>query len=334
MRVVSLDVFRGITIAGMILVNNPGSWQHVYAPLRHAEWHGWTPTDMVFPFFLWISGLAMTLSFARRKAEGADRGRLLLHAARRGALIFLLGFMLNLLPNFDFANVRIPGVLQRIGICYFCATGLYLYLSRRGLYIAAGALLAVYTAIMLLLPFPGATADRWSMEANAARYIDGLLLSGHMWRQTKEWDPEGVLSTVPAIVTVLCGILARRYLVSGAVLTAAGLALDFWIPINKALWTPSFVLLMAGLASMGYGLVEGRKWKFFEIYGTNSIVSFVLSGMVARLLAGTGWGKAIYQGLAGFTSEINASLLYALLNVALCFSVVWWLYRRKILVRL
>jgi predicted acyltransferase len=334
MRVVSLDVFRGITIAGMILVNNPGSWQHVYAPLRHAEWHGWTPTDMVFPFFLWISGLAMTLSFARRKAEGADRGRLLLHAARRGALIFLLGFMLNLLPNFDFANVRIPGVLQRIGICYFCATGLYLYLSRRGLYIAAGALLAVYTAIMLLLPFPGATADRWSMEANAARYIDGLLLSGHMWRQTKEWDPEGVLSTVPAIVTVLCGILARRYLVSGAVLTAAGLVVDFWIPINKALWTPSFVLLMAGLASMGYGLVEGRKWKFFEIYGTNSIVSFVLSGMVARLLAGTGWGKAIYQGLAGFTSEINASLLYALLNVALCFSVVWWLYRRKILVRL
>ncbi len=334
MRVVSLDVFRGITIAGMILVNNPGSWQHVYAPLRHAEWHGWTPTDMVFPFFLWISGLAMTLSFARRKAEGADRGRLLLHAARRGALIFLLGLVLNLLPNFDFANVRIPGVLQRIGICYFCATGLYLYLSRRGLYIAAGALLTLYTATMLLLPFPGATADRWSMEANAARHIDGLLLNGHMWRQSKVWDPEGVLSTVPAVVTVLCGILARRYLLSGAVLTAAGLLLDFWIPINKSLWTPSFVLLMAGLASMGYGLMEGRKWKFFEIYGTNSIVSFVLSGMVARLLAGTGWGKALYEGLGGFTSAINASLLYALLNVALCFSVVWWLYRRKILVRL
>lgn len=118
-RLVSLDVFRGITIAAMILVNNPGSWDQIYAPLRHAVWHGWTAADMVFPFFLWISGVAMTLSFSRRKREGADKGKLLLHTARRAAAIFALGLLLNLIPNFDFAQVRIPGVLQRIGICYF-----------------------------------------------------------------------------------------------------------------------------------------------------------------------------------------------------------------------
>ncbi len=342
MRLVSLDVFRGLTIAGMILVNNPGSWQHVYAPLRHAEWHGWTPTDMVFPFFLWISGLAMTLSFARRKAEGADKQNLLLHAGRRAATIFLLGLALNLIPNFDFAGVRIPGVLQRIGVCYFFATFIYLFASRRGQIFAVVSLLVGYTAVMLYLPYPGAGADRWSMESNAARYLDGLLLEGHMWRQTKVWDPEGVWSTVPAIGTMLCGVLARRYVLSGVVLTVAGLLLDFVIPINKALWTPSFVLLMAGLASLLYGglayLMEEKGWrrgtKFFEIYGTNAIVSFVLSGMLGRVMGMSGAGKRVFEAMSTVVSSENASLLYGLLNVAVCFSVVWWLYRKRILVRL
>jgi predicted acyltransferase len=346
-RLLSLDVFRGMTIAGMILVNNPGSWTAIYPPLRHAEWHGWTPTDMVFPFFLWISGMAMTLSFSRRKEQGADKGKLLLHTGRRAATIAGLGLLLNLIPAFDLASFRIPGVLQRIGICYFFATLIYLYTSRRGQLIAAVSLLAAYTAVMLFLPFPGAGADRWSIDANAARYIDGLTLTGHMWRQTKVWDPEGVLSTVPAIVTVLCGILARSYVREGLVLAAGGLLLGLWIPINKSLWTPSFVLLMAGLASVIFGLLHRwidagghrRGWKFFEIYGTNAIVSFVGSGAIARILTminvdGLPASRWIYNQLLLIASPMNASLLYALGNVAAMFLVVLLLYRKRVMVRL
>lgn len=341
-RLISLDVFRGITIAAMILVNNPGSWDQIYSPLRHAAWHGWTPTDMVFPFFLWISGVAMTLSFARRKEEGADKGKLLLHTARRAATIFAIGLLLNLIPNFDFAHVRIPGVLQRIGVCYFFATLIYLYTTRRGQMLAVAGLLGGYAAIMVFAPFPGATADRWSMESNAARFIDGIVLEGHMWRQSKVWDPEGALSTLPAIATMLCGILATRYLVSGLFLALAGLSLGIMIPINKSLWTPSFVLLMAGFASMIFGALRWwidekrqlRGWNFFEIFGTNAIVSFVLSGAIARILGLTGAGTPIYQWLCNFASPINASLFYALLNVAACFIVVYLMYRKRILVRL
>jgi predicted acyltransferase len=341
-RLASLDIFRGITIATMILVNNPGSWSHIYPPLAHAEWHGFTPTDMVFPFFLWISGLAMTLSFARRKTVGADRANLLLHTARRSATIFAIGLMFNLVPNFDFAHVRVPGVLQRIGVCYFFATLIYLYTSRRGQIATVIGLLAFYTGIMFFYPFPAATADRWSIDSNAARYFDGILLEGHMWSKTKVWDPEGALSTIPAIATVLCGILARQYLKSGAILAATGLLISLIIPINKSLWTPSFVLVMAGFASIIFGTLQwwidekgNRKgWSFFEIYGTNAIVSFVLSGVLARILGMTGTGKAIFDQLCTIASPINASLLYALLNVAACFSVVYLLYRKRILVRL
>lgn len=341
----------------MILVNNPGSWQAVYPPLEHAPWHGWTFTDLVFPFFLWISGFAMTLSFGRRRAEGAPRATLLLHTARRAATIAGLGLLLNLVPAFDFAHVRIPGVLQRIGVCYFFATLLFLFFGPWGRALMGMGLLALYSALMLYAPFPGMTPDRWSIDANFARYVDGLLLSGHMWRQTKDWDPEGALSTLPAIATVLLGILAaqalagqayRRLLFSGLALTGAGLLLGTVIPINKNLWTPSYVLLTAGLASMVfaglYYAVELRQWtrgiRFFEIFGTNAIVSFVLSGAIARILGLTHVGSRttaawLYETVfLPLAAPRNASVLYALMNVAVVYLVVWWMYRRKILVRL
>ena len=347
-RLVSLDVFRGITIAMMILVNNPGPSGDVYWPLEHAEWHGWTPTDMVFPFFLWISGLAMTLSVARRQTQGADRMRLLVHAARRAAVIFGIGLLFNLFPSFDFAHVRIPGVLQRIAVCYLVSTLIYLYTSRRGQMIVAAALLGVYSAIMLFLPFPGAMLDRWGMDSNAARYLDGIVLEGHMWTKSKVWDPEGMLSTLPAIATMLFGILASSYLRSGLILTAAGLWLGWVFPINKSLWTPSFVLLMAGLASIGFGLLhwwiedEGHRagWKFFEIFGTNSIVSYVLSGMAGRFLSlsqvqGVPTSQWLFQVVfLPVASPPVASVLYALAVVMTIFLVVYALYVRRILVRL
>ncbi len=356
-RLRSLDVFRGITIAAMILVNNPGSWSHIYWPLAHASWHGWTPTDAVFPFFLWISGLAMTLSFARRRAEGANRGLLLLHTARRAAFILGLGLLLNLLANPNWDSVRLPGVLQRIGICYFFATLISLYTGRRGMVVASGLLLSLYGLAVQFLPFPGSLPDRWSREANLARYVDGQVLAGHMWSQSKVWDPEGLLSTVPAIVSVLLGILAggllerrdvRGFLQWGLALVGAAYALSPWIPFNKSLWTPSFTLLMAGLASVFFGivfwLVEGERWRrgtgFFAIYGTNAIVSFVASGMLARFLSAfpvgnQSLGRAAYGALLGlFADPRFASLAYALLNVIAMFGLVWLLHRRKILVRL
>jgi len=350
-RLLSLDVFRGVTIASMILVNNPGSWSYVFAPLRHAEWHGWTFTDLVFPFFLWMVGVAMTLSFARRVEQGDDRGKLLLHALRRGATIVALGLLLNLVPKFDFANVRIPGVLPRIGVCYMIGSAIYLYTSRRGQRVAVALLLGIYAALML----PGGFAK----EDNFARTVDSLLLSGHMWSATKVWDPEGVVSTIPAVATCLLGCLAGAIVRSqrpvqekatwlylrGALLLAAGLALDPLMPINKNLWTATFTLFMAGMACVCFasflwvcdGLGLGERWLHpFRVYGSNAIVMFVASGLLARVLALSGaqawiW-QNVYSGL--FPDPRLGSLAFALTEVFLLYWVAWALYRKGIFVRL
>ena len=350
-RLLSLDVFRGVTIASMILVNNPGSWTHVFPPLRHADWHGWTFTDLVFPFFLWMVGVAMTLSFARRVEDGAGRGRLLMHALRRGAMILGLGLLLNLVPKFDFAHVRIPGVLPRIGVCYMIGSAIYLYTSRRGQQIAVILLLAFYAVLMM----PGGFAK----EDNFARTVDSMLLEGHMWTATKVWDPEGVVSTIPAIATCLLGCLAGYVIRSnapvhekatslylrGALLMAAGLALDPLMPINKNLWTATYAFFMAGLASVCYagflwvcdGLGHGERWLHpFRVYGSNAIVMFVASGMLARLLSLSGaqawiWDR-VYSGM--FADPRWGSLAFALTEVVLLYGVAWVLYRRGIFVRL
>ncbi|MBY0507873.1 MAG: DUF5009 domain-containing protein [Bryobacteraceae bacterium] len=351
-RLVSLDVLRGATIASMILVNNPGSWAHVFPPLRHAVWHGWTFTDLVFPFFLWMVGLSLTFSFARRVEAGADRAKLYLHTLRRGAAILGLGLFLNLVPLFDFAHVRIPGVLQRIGICYLLAAAIFLLTSTRGLAVAVAVLLVFYTVLMTGHGY----ADPWSIHNNYARSMDSLWLAGHMWVNTKVWDPEGIVSTLPAIASCLLGALAG-YLVrspkaplekvawlyfSGNLLLLAGLFLDPWIPINKSLWTPSYTLLMAGLASLSlatfYWLCDVHAFSFtpLRIYGSNAIVMFVLSGLLGKLLSLTGAGPWLwshfYSGL--FTDLRLGSLTAALAQVVLLYGVAWLLYRRGIFVRL
>ncbi|HYZ84192.1 MAG TPA: heparan-alpha-glucosaminide N-acetyltransferase domain-containing protein, partial [Bryobacteraceae bacterium] len=211
-RLLSLDVFRGGTIAAMILVNNPGTWTAVYPPLEHAAWHGWTFTDLVFPFFLWMVGVSVTFSFAKRIANGDDKRRLWVHVLRRSFLIFAIGLLLNLIPYFRFDTVRIPGVLQRIGICYLVAASIFLFSNARQRIGWTIALLSSYWLLMMYYPVPGVGAGNLSEEANFAKYVDGLILQGHMWAQSRTWDPEGIISTLPAIATVLFGIFAGEIL--------------------------------------------------------------------------------------------------------------------------
>jgi len=381
-RMVSLDVFRGITIAAMILVNDPGSWSHVYAPLEHAEWNGWTPTDLIFPFFLFIAGVSMTLSFASRAARGVTRGSLAIHVARRSVLIFAIGLFLNGLPFFDLHTIRIMGVLQRIALCYLAAGLLYLATCRRSIdadgkvrmrvNIAAIAgvaliLLVGYWALMTFVPVPGYGAGQLGKDENLAAYIDRGLMGGHLWSESKTWDPEGLLSTLPAIATALIGILAGEWLrsqcrgarkilglvIAGAVLTLAGQLLHPYFPINKNLWTSTFVLFTGGFAmlllALCYWLVDLRGWRKwaapFLVFGMNAILAYALAAIVSETsidfeFAGPGGrGQTLHGWLynnffAPYTNPKNASLGFAVFFVLLILAPLWPLYRRKIFVRI
>jgi predicted acyltransferase len=369
-RLLSLDAFRGATIAGMLLVNNPGSWGDLYAPLEHAPWHGWTPTDMIFPFFLWIVGVAMTLSFARRVEQGADRGELFRHAVVRSALIiglglFLAAFPFGLLPahNFSLAKLRLPGVLQRIGLCYLVASAIYLRTTWRGQLGWAAGLLLGYWALLMLVPVPGYGAGVLTPQGNLAWWIDSHLLAGHTWSgaPVPGFDPEGLLSTIPAVATTLFGAitghwirnysgagLSLRLLRDGAVLLAIGAAWGLVFPINKNLWTSSYTVFMAGWATALLGVchwvIDVRGWQAWArpliIYGSNALAMFVLAGLIGKLLYLIKWtdaaGKAItlktwiYQGyFVPLASPVNASLLFALAFVAVFFVFAWLLWRKK-----
>ena len=365
-RLLSLDVFRGATIAAMMLVNNAGNWNAVYPPLRHSAWHGWTFTDTIFPFFLWIAGVSMTFSFAKRLERNDSRARLLTHTLQRAATIFLLGLFLNLFPLFQFSTVRIPGVLQRIAVCYLIAGVIFLYTGLRGQMVWTASLLLVYCALMKLAPVPGFGAGILEKEGNFAQYIDRLVLSGHMWASSKTWDPEGIVSTLPSIATMLFGILTGHLLrsrlnpesktawlmVMGNGLMGVGLIWAWWLPINKPLWTSSYSLLMAGMAANVFGCcywlidIKGyRRWSQpFAIYGMNAITVYVLAGLLSKSLSfikATGVdgseitaGKWVYEHIyAPLASPVNASLLYALTYVAILYGVSWFMYRMKWFVR-
>ena len=335
----------------MILVNNPGTWEHVYAPLRHAEWHGWTFTDTVFPFFLWIVGVAMTLSTARRVERGENRGQLLAHGARRAAILFAMGLFLSAFPYFDLVNIRIPGVLQRIAVCYLIGLSILLWTSVRGQVAALVLVNAVYWAGMMLYPVPGCGAGSLEKGCNFAQHLDSKLLAGHMWSQTKTWDPEGVWSTLPAIGTVLFGMLAGHLLRRGLTprelvarmggwgfgLMALGQLLSIWMPANKNLWTTPYSLLMAGLAMVWLGfwywLADVKGWdralEPLRIYGMNAIAVYLFSGLLADIAGVTKAGAWLYQNaLQPLASPLNASLLYAIGNVLVCYALAWALYRR------
>lgn len=312
-RLNSLDAFRGFTIAAMVLVNNSGDWSNLYSQLAHAKWHGWTFTDTIFPFFLFIGGVSMALSLGRLAAAGANKPRLLTKLAKRAMLIFLIGFLLNLIPHFNFDTVRIPGVLQRIALCTLLAAPIVVYCGWRLQAAIIVGLLALYSALMLFYPVPGIGAGVLEPGKDFGAYIDRMVLDGHMWVQSKTWDPEGLVSTLPALCSQLLGVLAGRFLLSSLSrveqtvwLLLAGL-LFVWLgvicdavlmPINKSLWTPSYCLLMTGWALLVFsaffwlldvnpyrGLREAAaRWtRPFQIYGMNALFIFAFSGLVAKM---------------------------------------------------
>lgn len=308
-RLAALDVFRGATVAAMLLVNNPGSWGAVCAPLRHADWHGWTPTDLIFPFFLFIVGVSMALSIEPRVSAGEPKHGLVLRAARRGALLVLLGLLLTAFPyyNLDPAHLRLPGVLQRIGVCFFAAALVVIHARPRTQLLAAALLLVGYWAAMTLVPVPGYGAGNLTKSGNVAAWVDRTVLgTDHLWRAARSWDPEGLLSSLPATATVLLGAAAGRVLratrpiaerlvalfLAGGALLVAGLAWDAAFPINKNLWTSSYVLFTAGVAlqllAACIWAVDVRAWRRWagplEAFGLNAIAIFLGSGIMARLL--------------------------------------------------
>ena len=366
-RLLSLDVFRGLTIAGMIVVNNPGTWDHVYPPLLHAEWHGWTYTDTIFPFFLFIVGTAMAYSFGRRQIEGGRRA-LLLHTLRRAAIIFGIGLAINFLSVLLFhrAHVRIPGVLQRIAVCFLAAALVYVLAGRRAVVPAIAVLLLGYWALMALVPVPAKGVGRLDLDGNLATHVDRLVLGEHTWKHDPSWDPEGLVSTLPAIATTLMGLLAGLVLRSDAPLekkvsrlilwgwagAVAGLLWNVVLPINKNLWTSSYAVFMSGLAAACLGVcvfvVDGKGWQNwsrpFQWLGRNALFLFVASDVVTILLiffkvtGADGKRRSLYATVYRsvfdhFADPRLGSLLFALTYCVLWIAAAGWLYRKRVFIQ-
>jgi predicted acyltransferase len=348
----------------MILVNNPGSWNYVYAPLQHAKWHGWTPTDLVFPFFLFIVGVSISLSFSRRLEQDSGKRGLYSKILKRSLILFALGLVLALIPRFNFATLRIPGVLQRIAICYLLASLLFLKTGTKGRSIIALSFLAIYWLAMKLVPVPGYGPGILEFEGNLCSYLDSQLLAGHLYKPS--FDPEGILSTLPAISTALLGTLTGDWLRSfrsvlqktgglflgGIVLTLSGLLLHPLFPINKQLWTSTFVLFTAGAAlillGVCYWLIEGlklRRWAFpFLVFGTNAITVYVGSALMVKLMAliritsnenVLSFKAFIFTRLlAPWAGNYFGSLVYPLVLILIWLGIMIPLYRKKIFIKI
>lgn len=416
-RLTSLDVFRGFTIMLMTIVNNPGSWDSIYPPLEHAGWNGCTPTDLVFPFFIFIMGTAIPFAMPSKTYNGTTFNKILVRSLR----IFCLGLFLNyfgtieffglegilllivrliitfgvayaLLGNFStkiktylvisvlgillflaysgiesYQNVRIPGVLQRIGIVYFFASLLYLKTTLRTQILVATTLLLGYWALMTLVPIPGVGASNLEKVTNFASYIDSIFLENHMWSQTKTWDPEGLLSTIPSIASGIIGMLmgqllnsslpkleiAKRMSGIGLLLVIFGLIWGIVFPINKSLWSSSYVLYTAGLASLSltflYYIIEiadYKKWtKLLLIWGVNPMIVFFFSGIIPRVLSMIEvQSPEVTEGKIGlqsyfynygivplFENPMNASLSFALVYAIFWSFILWILYKNKLI---
>jgi predicted acyltransferase len=371
-RLISLDVLRGITIAFMILVNNNGDERYAYWPLKHALWNGWTPTDLVFPTFLFVAGVSLVFSFESRLAKGVSKTSLFLHAVRRSIILFALGLVVNGFPFFHLSTLRIYGVLQRFAVCLLIASAIYLYSRGKSkvatLITVLGAALLGYWIIMRWIPVPGyglPTRDipLLDKDANWVAYLDRHIFPGRLYEGTR--DPEGLLSNLPALGTALLGMLTALWLrtknstytkfIGLFAAAIAGLLLGkiwgHWFPINKKLWTSSYVLFAAGCSLLGlsicYWLIEikqwTRGWTFpWVVFGSNAIAAYVFSELLPALFndvhVGSNHqtlGQVIYSHVFALVPDrAFGSLLYSLSYVAVCFIPVLILYRKKIFIKI
>ncbi|PJJ07098.1 putative acyltransferase [Flavobacterium sp. 1] len=414
-RLISLDVFRGLTILLMTIVNNPGSWTNVYPPLLHSEWHGCTPTDLVFPFFIFIMGVAISFAMPTKTYDKTTFNKILTRSLRMvclgvffnffgkiqlfglediplviGRLIITAGVGYALMGNFNaklktylavsifaiylilaysgieaYKTVRLPGVLQRIGIVYFIASLLYLKTTQKTQLLAAIGILLGYWAIMTLVPAPGFEITNLEKATNLAAWVDSIFLKGHMWEVTNTWDPEGILSTIPAIATGIIGLLigqllnspllkiekAKKMAIIGIVLIALGQLWNIIFPINKALWTSSFVLYTAGLATLTlsilYYIIDIADYKkgtkLFLIWGVNPMIVFFLSEIIPQAMVMISFPNPKtpteqinlldYLYVAGvqpfFNNPMTASLIFAILYVGLWSVLLAYFYKNK-----
>lgn len=359
-RLLSLDAFRGFTIAAMIMVNNPGSWSHIYGPLRHARWNGLTPTDLVFPFFLFIVGVSIALAYTKLRQKNVSAGKMHLKILFRTIKIFGVGLLLNFIHHFSFSEIRYAGVLQRIAIVFLISSLLFLH-SRWILQLIIGAgLLIIYWMVMTLIPTPGYQSAMLEPGINLAAWVDEMFLPGKMWQGT--WDPEGILSTIPAIGTCIIGMLTGRLILDEAsqmrkmkrvfILGFLAIILGYmWsriFPVNKNLWTSSYVLVTGGMAMMMMAILmllidklQYKKLAFIGIvFGVNAITVYVLANLLALLfyslpIADAGLNEHFVR-LAdhSFLSHKFLSLLYAMMFIAVNFIPAYWLYRKKIFIKL
>jgi predicted acyltransferase len=330
-RIDAVDAMRGFTVAAMLLVNNPGTWAAIWWPLDHAEWHGWTPTDLIFPFFLFIVGITTELS---RKEP--------LRILRRGGLIILCGLLLHAFPFFRLGELRYMGVLQRIGIVYIVAALIAYKASRRAIVLITIAILLGYWALLSLGPLQ-------PPDATIAAQVDRALISTpHLWKQAKTWDPEGPLSTLGALATALLGILVTPWVrarnvkmltIAGIAAIAVGLAWGAIFPINKNLWTSSYVVFTAGCACVVLALwIWKLPAKPFSVFGVNPLIAFLGSGIMARLLGlikvdGVSLHALSYRAFKPYFEPKVASFLWALAFVTLWFGILWLLDRRGIVLK-
>jgi predicted acyltransferase len=367
-RLQSLDVFRGLTVMIMTLVNNPGDWGHIYPPLEHATWNGCTVADLVFPSFLFIVGVSIVFAMQTTKQQPENHGKLIGKIIKRALIIAGLGLFMSFFLNWDFSTLRFPGVLQRIAVVYLICGLIFIKSGYRFQAILAVIILVGYHVLMTKVPLPGTGVASLEPETNLGAWLDRTVFTtAHLWKQSKTWDPEGLLSTLPAVATGLLGVLNGTWLkqptyspkvkvygmlAAGVLLAAAGLVWNIWFPINKALWTSSFVLFIGGLDLLFFALcywlidIEGYKGavKPFVVYGVNAITVFVVSGLAARSMnrimvthngSKTSLSNALYQQFfVPHFSPLNASLAWAIAYVLVWMLILWVMYNKRIFIKI
>mgnify|MGYP003956064879 FL=1 len=360
-RILAVDILRGLTIIFMIVVNDPGSWNDVYPLLLHAKWNGITPTDYIFPTFLYIVGVSIVLSLKKQLDAGNLKKKILRKILVRSLKIYLVGLFLWLWPSFDFENIRWTGVLQRISIVFLCCSLLFLYTNLKVQIIVAFNVLFLYLILMVFIPIPGlGYPDLNVPEKNWAHFIDSLYLPGVLWQKT--WDPEGILTTLPSIVTGIFGMISGYILclknslnekiinlfVFGVSLMILGDIISYIFPLNKNLWSSSYTLLMGGVSSLLLGflifLIDLKKifsiFKPAKVFGVNSIFSYTLAGMLTFVfysdsLWGFGFNELFMEAFIslGVSAKLS-SLLYAILYVFVIWIPCVLMYKRKIYIKL